>query len=286
MKVLIVNTLYSPYKVGGAEVSTQLLAETLVSKGHQVRVVTLTKETRRSQSEINGVEVVYVPLKNLYWPFSSTNQPAWKRLCWHLIDLYNLRMAKQVEQDLLEFKPDVVHTNNLAGFSVAVWSMIKRHRMRLVHTMRDYYLFHPNCTLFKDGKDIPIQAKSVRTWSWLKRHMSKKVDVAVGISHSISELHQKNGMFSNAKSAVVYNPVPTPKVKNNTGKPLTIGTIGRLTSEKGFDEFCHISERYNDKGVRFAAAGRFASGVLGEQLKNRQKKPTLIYLVLFLSRLS
>lgn len=46
MKILIVNTLYSPFKVGGAEVSVQILAEELVMKGHSVRVVTLHNEKK------------------------------------------------------------------------------------------------------------------------------------------------------------------------------------------------------------------------------------------------
>lgn len=41
MKILIVNTIYAPFKVGGAEVSVQLLAEELVKNGHSVLVVTL-----------------------------------------------------------------------------------------------------------------------------------------------------------------------------------------------------------------------------------------------------
>ena len=36
MKILIVNTMYSPSKVGGAEISVQSLAEGFHKKGHQV----------------------------------------------------------------------------------------------------------------------------------------------------------------------------------------------------------------------------------------------------------
>ena len=66
---MIVNTLYYPYQIGGAEVSVQLLAEELVRKGHQVRVVCIHKENNKKIANINDVEVVYLPLKNIYWPF-------------------------------------------------------------------------------------------------------------------------------------------------------------------------------------------------------------------------
>ena len=40
MKILIFNELYTPYSKGGAEKSTQLLAETLVKLGHEIHVCT------------------------------------------------------------------------------------------------------------------------------------------------------------------------------------------------------------------------------------------------------
>ncbi len=36
MKILIINNLYYPYKVGGAEVSVQILAEELKNQGHMI----------------------------------------------------------------------------------------------------------------------------------------------------------------------------------------------------------------------------------------------------------
>lgn len=47
MKIMIFNTLYFPYRIGGAEVSVQILAEELVNQGHSVRVVSLTEEKKR-----------------------------------------------------------------------------------------------------------------------------------------------------------------------------------------------------------------------------------------------
>jgi len=47
MKIMMINTLYHPYKVGGAEVSVQLLAEKLANMGHTVSVVTLHNKSER-----------------------------------------------------------------------------------------------------------------------------------------------------------------------------------------------------------------------------------------------
>lgn len=269
MKILIVNTLYSPYQIGGAEVSVQLLAEGLVAQGMTVRVVCLHEGKTRHTDSINGVDVVYLPLRNIYWPFNGVHHLKFSRLLWHLIDLYNPMMKKLIDSELNDFNPDIVHTNNLAGFSVAIWSSVKEHQIKLIHTMRDYYLFHPNSTLFKQGKNIALNNFGVQIWSWIKRKNSKHVDVAVGISQYISTLHQDYGFFNQARQVYIYNPVNKPNFTVREHKNLRVGFIGRLSADKGFDQFCDIAKKYKNRGINFIAAGRFGNDKEVDTLKRR-----------------
>ncbi|HBV2294953.1 TPA: glycosyltransferase family 4 protein, partial [Klebsiella pneumoniae] len=55
MNIILVNTLYYPYKIGGAEVSVQILAESLIEKGHSVTVVSIHEHNERKDTEHNGV---------------------------------------------------------------------------------------------------------------------------------------------------------------------------------------------------------------------------------------
>jgi len=89
MKVALLNTLYHPYRIGGAERSVQLLAEGLVARGHKVVVITLDQpETPAKKETINGVDVYRVPLHNNYWPFAdSYRKPSIvRRALWHCRD--------------------------------------------------------------------------------------------------------------------------------------------------------------------------------------------------------
>jgi len=277
MKVLIVNTLYHPHKIGGAEVSVQLLAEGLVAAGHYVRVVSLHDQKLKKMEKINGVEISYLPLFNKYWPYSNYIPTKLEKLVWHILDTYNLVMAKRVEQEIVEFKPDVVHTNNLAGFSVAVWSMVKKHNIKLVHTSRDYYLFHPNCNLFKNGKIQSVFSPEVKFWSYLKKRMTKHVDYYVGISEFIQKFHLDNGCFSKEKSNYIYNAVENiKKLKFNDGEK-TIGFIGRLSADKGFDDFCYIANKFK-KEYNFVAAGRFLKNEESKKLKELSIKSEITLL--------
>ncbi|MFV0607065.1 MAG: glycosyltransferase family 4 protein [Niabella sp.] len=269
MKIMIFNSLYYPYRIGGAEVSVQLLAEEFVKQGHKVRVITLHEHEQRIVKMINGVEVIYLPLKNIYWPFDYKVTSKIKKMIWHIIDCYNFEMKNSAISEINDFLPDVVHTNNLSGFSVSVWDAVNKAKIRLVHTSRDYYLFHPNSTLFKKGAIMSTEESSIVLWSLIKKIKSKKVNHYVGISGFIKSLHQSYGFFSNAESSVIYNSVSKIKSKNGSKGKVRVGFIGRLSIEKGFDEFCRISSKYKENlNYSFMAAGNFSNSNDNDSLKN------------------
>lgn len=268
MKVLIVNTLYHPHKIGGAEVSVQLLAEGLVAAGHYVRVVSLHDQKLKKIEKINGVEISYLPLFNKYWPYSNYIPTKLEKLVWHILDTYNLVMAKRVEQEIVEFKPDIVHTNNLAGFSVSVWDRISSLKLPLVHTTRDYYLFHPNSTLYKNNKNQNPEDISIKLLSFFKKNAAKKVQYYIGISRFIKNFHLDNGFFNKKKSTFIYNGVEFIEKEKKITVRKKVGYIGRLTKDKGFDKYCEIA-RNNSEMFDFVAAGRFQNDTEGLELRNK-----------------
>ncbi|WP_148675039.1 glycosyltransferase, partial [Klebsiella pneumoniae] len=138
MRIMILNSLYYPYRVGGAEISVQLLAEQLVKLENEVKVITLHDKKEIKTDFVNGVEVTYLPLKNIYWGFPNTTTSKFKKAIWHFIDCYNFEMKKMVSVQIAQFKPDIVHTNNICGFSVSAWDAVKKAKVKLVHTSRDY----------------------------------------------------------------------------------------------------------------------------------------------------
>ncbi|UMB78137.1 glycosyltransferase [Dickeya fangzhongdai] len=261
MRILIINTLYHPYKVGGAEVSVQLMAEALARRQHQVLVLCLTPEKQCSNEVINGVAVCYVPLANCYWPFDGEKKSFFQKVRWHLKDYYNVDMRRAAMEVIRTFAPDLVHTNNIAGFSVSVWSAAKACGVKILHTSRDYYLFHHNAALFHRGQNQDPESIRIRLLCWLKKRCSRLVDGYVGISRFIFELHRKAGFFPNARHSFIYNTVPAVEcvedsclVKEDVRR---IGFIGKFSAEKGFDDFCTLARHYRNRSdYAFYAAGR------------------------------
>ncbi|HBL7018663.1 glycosyltransferase [Serratia marcescens] len=273
MKIMVVNTLYFPFSVGGAEVSVKILCEKLVSLGHQVRVITLHNCRYRETAFINGVEVVYLPIKNIYWPFDSKRKTKVKRLVWHLVDSYNFLAKRQFDAELALYQPDVVHTNNLAGFSVSVWSAVKRRGIGIVHTTRDYYLFHPNTTLYHNGANQAASHISVLAWAALKKLHSKKVDSFVGVSRFIMDFHSDGGFFPKAHKTHIYNPISVPLLSSGLGGDRRVGFIGSLSEAKGFDSFCFVVGAIRERlpEITAVAAGDFSGGE-GDELRGLAKR--------------
>ncbi len=224
--------------MGGAELVVQELAETLAQRGHTVSVITLHPGTQE-QTALQGVQVHYRPLRNLYWPFPASPSGTLRKVAWHLIDAYNPTMGRGLGRLLGEIRPEIVNTHNLAGFSAAAWNAIKRRCLPLVHTLHDHYLLCPYSTMFKSGRNCGRPCVGCRLASAPRRRMTGHVDVVIGVSRYILERHCAYGLFDRSERRVVYSgyrpsaqpdrPVP------QAGARMRVGFLGALAPHKGVD---------------------------------------------------
>lgn len=259
MHILLVNSLYTPNFLGGAEKSVQSLAEALVESGHKITV--LTTGPKNKIETINGVKVIYVKINNFYWLYNSRNKPKWVKALWHIIDSYNFLETGRFKQLLKEINPDIVHTNNLAGISTSIWNVVKSEKIKLVHTSRDYYLLCPKATMFRNGQICRKQCKICFFLSYNKKNQSKKVDAYIGISQYILNLHLNYNFFNRAKiTAIIRNAVnPLGSKSFESNQIRNIGFIGRIEKAKGIEllleAFTRVNSRYSDLELKIAGRG-------------------------------
>ncbi len=236
MRIAIFNSLYYPDIKGGAEISVKVLAESLQELGHDVFVICSSDRARHRN--IQGVNVLYLPPYNLY-PFkNSRKKPFLYKAIWHLLDFFNVFMLIRIWWIVRRLKPDVLHSNNLAGLSIAPWLVGKAHKIPVVHTLRDYQLL---CimrgTMFRNGKPCSRQCLRCKLLTPPKKHLSRDVDYVVGVSRFILDRHLRHGDFPKAKTSVIYNSYennhqPGKGVKSDK---LRFGFIGRLHPFKGVE---------------------------------------------------
>ena len=150
LRILLINTLYPPSQVGGAERSVKIISESLVKHNYEAVVISLSDQ--QAEEIINGVKVYRIELKNIYWPFEKETQKSLLSPLWHIIDAYNPWMRKEVERIIKSEKPDIIHTHNLQGFSTNIWNIGAKLSIPIVHTLRDYWLRCPKTTMYKNNQ--------------------------------------------------------------------------------------------------------------------------------------
>jgi glycosyltransferase involved in cell wall biosynthesis len=278
IKILFVNSLYHPHFLGGAERIVQSLAEGLVKAGHQAVVVS-TAPRRRLPEQINGVTVYYLEGKNLYWPFGGDNPLLLKPL-WHLVDTYNPLMARELGRLLDAERPSLVHTNNLAGFSVAVWHQVKARNLPLVHTLMDYYLLCPRSKMYKAAGNCDSPCRTCSVYGLPRRRMSNLVDAAIGLSAFVLRRHERFGYFARTPiRRVIYSgyhaPTSLTPLKQNPNL-LRFGYLGRLHPTKGIESVLRSLVSHAGKRWELWIAGK-GSPAYEAQLKGSCTLPNVRY---------
>lgn len=240
MKILFVNTLYSPHIGGGAEVILKSLVEGVAEQGHEVCVLTTCADDGIHIEKIDGIKVIRVGIKNIYWNYKAEKKTALRRMFWHLRDIYNPGMAAMAAEILREFQPDIVNTHNVVGFSAAIWPVIRKHGVPIVQVLHDQYALCPTSTMFKGSQRCETQCAKCKIFRIPHKTLSNNVDCIVGVSDFVLKHHLRNGLFTQAKvktsiiNAKSFKSVSVPQPLADR-KNVRFGYIGGLVLGKGVE---------------------------------------------------
>lgn len=197
MKILYISQYYSPHEKGGAEVSLRILAENM-SKKHEVAVFTV--DTKDLEETINNVLVIRRGIPNLSKMLYETLRKRRGKIISlqvrlsMIVDSYHRKFIDILENALDNFKPNIVHLNNVVGFPLnKIYKALKRRGIKIVQTIRDTFLMGLTST----GVQIPL-------WHWYINNVVSKCDVV----HFPSKTIMKNfGGKISAKKVVIPNTV-------------------------------------------------------------------------------
>lgn len=260
MKILLINTFYYPQIYGGAEISTQKLAEELVKNGHDVTI--LATSDKNIEEEINNVRVIRIKVKNIFNTIEAKEKNGFKKVIYKFIDIYNIFNYKKLKSIINTVKPDIVHTNNLYGISPIIWKISKMNKIKVIHTVRDYNLIKP---INKDIKKTFVNKLVLSIYEKFRKHNCRNIDYVVFISNSIKEIFDEKKYFLHSKRYVIYNAIDFEKdyikeLINNkikeTNKMTNYVYIGTLDYHKGIDLLLQVFSEIDNNNIKLNIAGK------------------------------
>lgn len=283
MKIAFVSTLYAPNERGGAERTVRILAESLVSRGHEAVVISLAPDGVARTDSINGVKTYYVPLANIFWKQSEGARNALARMTWHFIDAWNPIMAGRVAKILKQERPDLVQTGNLQGFSAAVWRAVRRLSIPLVQMLHDYYLGCPKSTMVVGTHNCEKQCGMCRVFTMPRRRNSHLPAAVISLSRRMLTRLEQTGLFAQVANKYIIHgasnsqAVARERPNRAPGSPLVIGYLGRIESDKGIEVLLDAVKRLKSDQVTVLLGGKGDEALMAD-LQRTYADPNIQFL--------
>lgn len=239
MRVLIINTLYPPAQVGGAERSVAQLAQGLRRAGVDASVLTLTPRRETVKERIDGVPVQRLPLRNLFWPYDGERRSAARRAVWHGLEAANPLMDQAVDGAVARVRPDLIHLHLTTGFSLSVYRAAARRDLPVVQTLRDWSMLCARASLFRRGRRCERRCGSCVLLTAGKRARSQGVDHVIGLSGPVLKTYRAEGYFRRTPGSVIGNAAGAaaiaPRPSLAEAPTMRFGFLGRVEPEKGIE---------------------------------------------------
>lgn len=143
MKILMVNKFLYPR--GGSESYMLKLGEELENQGHEVEYFGMYDEKNTVGNSIenytSNMDFHSTKLGRLLYPFKI---------------IYSASAAKKIGEVLDDFKPDIVHMNNINfQLTPSIIYAVKKRGIPLVQTVHDYQMICPNHLLYSFSEEKP-----------------------------------------------------------------------------------------------------------------------------------
>ena len=248
MKILMVNKFLYPR--GGSESYMLYLAEYLKKIGHEVQFFGMYDENNTVGNS-----------KGLYTQNMDFHSKGISRFLYPFKIVYSLEAKKKIMQLIDDFKPDIVHMNNINfQLTPSIIYGIKKKGIPLVQTVHDYQMICPNHLLYNFDKNTPcekctqgsyincvknkcIHASKIKSiigvmeaklYSFLKTY--KKVDLYVCPSNFLENKLLSSKEYYKGKTKTIHNFINKEKFAKNIGETDSyIVYVGRLSKEKGIE---------------------------------------------------
>ena len=268
MKILMVNKFLYPR--GGSESYMLYLSEHLTKLGHEVQFFGMYDENNTVGNS-----------KGLYTQNMDFHSSRLGRFLYPFKIIYSFEAKKKIMQVIDDFKPDIVHMNNINfQLTPSIIYGAKKKGIPVVQTVHDYQMICPNHLLYNFDKNTPCEKcvkgshinciknkcihgsliKSIlgvieaKFYSYRKTY--KKVDLFVCPSNFLENKLLSAREYYKGKTCTIHNFIDKEKFVNTDRKEENyIVFVGRLSKEKGIENIAGAAKLLPDYTFVIAGSG-------------------------------
>ena len=256
MKICIINNLYPPYARGGAEQVVKRTVEGLLKEGNEVVLITSTPDEEGVEEQKN-LKIYRTRPRNIFFYTQAHKHDAFSRFLWHVIDMFNFSVSKEVKRILTWEKPDIVHTHNLMGLSFLIPSTIRSLGIRHVHTVHDVQLVEPSGIILKT-KENSLRYTGVLTqmYTWVMKKLLGSPEVVISPSQFLLDFYKTRGFFEKSNTTLLRNPLTLTFERSKSerkDKEFNFLYLGQVEEHKGV--FLLLEAFKNIKNTKLHIAG-------------------------------
>lgn len=282
MKILMVNKFLYPH--GGSETYILDIGKQLIQMGHEVQYFGMEDEKRTVGNYVgsytSSMDFHSGGIQKILYPFKI---------------IYSTEARKKIKVVLDDFKPDVVHLNNINFqltpsiiYEVRKWEKQAKQKVKIVYTAHDFQWICPNHMLMiPSTKELCFKCKNGRYGECSKNrciHNSKlksilgtlealiykqlktyeKVDTIICPSHFMKEMLSTNPAIRN-KLLAMHNYCTLDSFTEKEKKNYVL-YFGRYSEEKGIEILLKVCKMLPEISFAFAGDGPLKDQV--EKLDN------------------
>ncbi|MCJ2136287.1 glycosyltransferase family 4 protein [Methylobacterium sp. J-026] len=267
MRILHLSSLYPPEQVGGAELMVETLARLQADLGHAVAVACAARQAAAPVVQ-DGVTVYRTgygtPFHILDWP----QRGRLDRMRYKLATQWNRQTLARMAAAVRDFAPDLVNTHSISELTPALWPMLRRLGVPVVHTLHDFTSLCTNGAMVRDGRACTGQHLKCRIYAAPHRRCQRAVSAVTAVGSDILARHLAAGFFDAVPPSlrrVIWNPIapgaPSTRRLLAPGAPVTFGYLGRIEASKGIDVLLDACRRLPPQGWQLTIAGRALDGL-------------------------
>ena len=271
MKICLITNIYEPYELGGTEVYVKTLANALKEKGHDVFVITTCPPQKSFRTVINEtideIQVYrFYPL-NLYWGYRAQEKSLLVKSLWHLVEQWNPHVYFTVKRILDQELPEVVHINNVGGFSNSIFWACQKSGRKVVYTLHDYISICPKSIKLRSNFEVCQRNRlPCKIYQTMKRwSVSSRVDLFICPSFFSAQLHKQDGFPKNGNCSVIPHGIEMSAFDSRVNKEsdgngeqdnfVNVLYLGQIVPHKGLSLLAKAFKAVSRNDVRLHIAG-------------------------------